>query len=170
MRMKEEIEKTGLKLNIEKTEIMASGPITSWQTEGEKVEAVTGFTFLGSKITVNGDCSHEIKRRLLLGRKAMSNLDKVLKSKDSTLPANVRITKAMIFPAVIYGCESWIIKKAECQRIDALELWRWRRLWRAPWTARRSNQFILKEISAEYSLRTGAEAETPILRPSDAKN
>ena len=119
---------------------------------------------------MNGDCSHEIKRRLLLGRKAMSNLDKVLKSKDSTLPANVRIIKAMIFPAVMYGCESWIIKKAECQRIDALELWCWRRLWRAPWTARRSNQSILKEISAEYSLRTGAEAETPILRPFDAKN
>ena len=121
--MKDEIEKTGLKLNIQKTEIMASSPINSWQTEREKVEAVTGFTFLGSKITVNGDCSHEIKRCLLLGRKAMSNLDKLLKSKDSTLPTNVPIVKAMVFPVVTYGCNSWTIKKAERRRIDAFELW-----------------------------------------------
>ena len=149
MRVKEESEKAGLKLNIQKTKIMASGPITSWQTEGEKVEAVTDFIFLGSKITVGGDCGHEIKRCLPFGRKAMANLDKVLKSKDITLPTKVHRVKAMVFPGVMYGCESWTIKKAECQRMDAFELWCWRRLLRVPWTARRSNQSILKDVSAE---------------------
>ena len=141
-----------LKLNIQKTKIMASGPITSWEIDGETVETVTDFIFLGSKITVDGDCSHEIKRCLLFGRKVMSNLDGILKSRDITLPAKVRLVKVMVFPVVMYGCESWIIKKAEHQRIDDFELWCWRRLLRVPWTARRSNQSIIKEISAEYSL------------------
>ena len=146
--------KSGLKINIQKAKIMASGPITSWQIEQEKVETVTDFIFLGSKITVDGDCSHEIKRRLLLGRKAMTNLDSILKSRDITLLTKVCLVKAtvMVFPVVMYGCESWTIKKAEHQRIDAFELWCWRRLLRVPWTARRSNQSILKEISPEYSL------------------
>ena len=130
---------------------MASGPITSWQIDGETMEAVRGY-FLGSKITANGDCSHEIKRRLLLGRKVMTNLDSILKSRDITLPTKAHLVKAMVFPVIMYGCESWTIKKAEHQRIDAFELWCWRRLLRAPWTARRSNQSILKEISPEYSL------------------
>ena len=146
--MKEESEKVGLKLNIQKTKIMASGPINSWEIDGETVEIVSDFIFLGSKITVDGDCSHEIKRRLLLGRKVMTNLDSLLKSRD-TLPTKIRLVKAMVFPAVLYGCESWTIKKAECQRIDAFEVWCWRRLLRVPWTARRSNQSILKEISPE---------------------
>ena len=133
------MEKAGLKLNFQKTKIMASGPITSWQIEGEKVEAVTDFLFLGSKITVDGDCSHEIRRRLLLGRKAMTNLDSVLKSKDITLLTKVHIVKAVVFPVVIYGYESWTIKKAECQSIDAFKLWCWRRLLVVPWTVRRSN-------------------------------
>ena len=128
---------------------MASRPITSWQIDGE---TVSDFIFLGSKITADGDCSHEIKRRLLLGRKFMTNLDNILKSRHITLPTKVHLVKAMVFPVVMYGCESWTIKKAECQRIDALELWCWRRLLRVPWTARRSNQSILKDISAEYSL------------------
>ena len=144
--------KVGLKLNIQKTKIMASGPITSWQIGGETVETVTAFIFLGSKITADGDCSHEIKRHLLLGRKVMTNLDSILKSRDVTLPTKVHLVKAMVFPVVIYGCESWTIKKAEHRRIDAFELWCWRRLLRVPWTARRSNQPILKEISPEYSL------------------
>ena len=148
----EESEKVGLKLNIQKTKIMASGPITSWQIDGETVETVTGFIFLGSKITVDGDCSHEIKRRLLLGRKAMINLHSILKSRDITLPTKVHLVKAMVFPVVIYGCESWTIKKAEHQRIDAFVLWYRRGLWRVPWTARRSNQSILKEISPGCSL------------------
>ena len=131
---------------------MASGPITSWQTDGETMETVTDFILGGSKITVDGDCSHEIKRCLLLGRKAMTNLDSILKSRDITLTTKVRLVKAMIFPVVKYGCESWTIKKAECQRIDVFELWCWRRLLRVPWTARRSNQSILKEICPEYSL------------------
>ena len=152
MKLKEESEKASFKLNIQKTNIMTPGSITSWQIEGEKVVAVTGFIFLGSKITADSDCSHEIKRHLLLGRKAMSNLDKVLKSKDSTLPTNVHIVKAMVFPVVMYGCESWTIRKAERQRIDAFELWCWRRLLRVPWTVRRSNQSVIKEISPEYSL------------------
>ena len=133
--MKEESEKGGLKLNIWKTKIMAFGPITSWQIDGETVETVVNFTFLGSKITANSDCSHDIKRHLLLGRKVMTNLDNILKSRDITLPAKVRLVKSMVFPVVMYGCESWTIKKAECQRIDAFELWCWRRLLRVPWTA-----------------------------------
>ena len=136
MKVKEESEKVGLKLNIQKTKIMASGPITSWQIDGE---TVTDFIFLGSKVTADGDCSHVIKRHLLLGRKAMTNLDNMLKSRDITLPAKVHLVKAMVFPVVIYGCESWTIKKAECQRIEAFELRCWRRLLRVPWTARRSN-------------------------------
>ena len=135
MKVKEESEKVGLKLNIQKTKIMASGPITSWQIDGETVETVAEFIFLGSKITADGDCSHEIKRCLLLGRKFMTNLDSILKSRDITLPTKVRLVKAMVFPVVIYGCESWKAKKAECQRIDAVELWCWRRLLRVPWTA-----------------------------------
>ena len=144
--------KVGLKLNIQKTKILASGPITSWQIDGETMETVRNFTFLGSKITADGECGHEIKRCLLLGRKAMTNLDSILKSRDIILPTKVHLVKAMVFPVVMYGCESWAIKKAEHQRIDAFELWCWRRLLRVPWTARRSNQSILKEISLEYSL------------------
>ena len=149
MKVKEESEKAGLKLNIQKTKIMASNPITSWQTDGEKMGTVTDFIFLGSKITVDSDCSHEIKWNLLLGRKALTNLDSVLKSRDITLPTKVHVVKAMVFPVVIYGCESWTLKKAEHQRIDAFELWCWRRLLRVPWTARKSNQSILKEINLE---------------------
>ena len=152
MKVKEENEKVGLKLNFQKKKIMASGPITSWQIDGETVETVAGFIFLGSKITADGDCSHEIKRRLLLGRKVITNLDSILKSRDITLPTKVRLVKAMVFPVVMYGCESWTIKKAEHQRIDAFELWCWRRLLRVPWTARRSNQSILKDISPGCSL------------------
>ena len=131
---------------------MASGPITSWQVDGETMETVTDFIFLDSQITADGDCSHEIKRCLLLGRKAMTHLDSTLKSRDITLPTKVHLVKAMVFPVVMYGCESWTIKKAECRRIDAFELWCWKRLLRVSWTARRSNQSILKEISPEYSL------------------
>ena len=147
--MKEESEKVGLKLNIQKTKIMASGPITSWQIDGE---TVVDFIFLDSKITADADCSHEIKRRLLLGKKVMTNLDSILKSRDITLPTKVHLVKAMVFPVVMYECESWTIKKTECQRIDAFELWCWRRLLRVPWTARRSSQSILKEISPGCSL------------------
>ena len=150
--MKEENEIVGLKLNIQKTKIMASDPITSWQIDGETVEAVRDFIFGGSKITADGDCSHEIKRCLLLGRKVMTNLYSILKSRDITLPTKVCLVKVMVFPVVIYGCESWSIEKTECRRIDAFELWCWRRLLRVPWTSRRSNQSILKEISSEYSL------------------
>ncbi|MFI3839441.1 reverse transcriptase domain-containing protein, partial [Staphylococcus hominis] len=135
MKVKEESEKVGLKLNIQKTKIMASGPITSWEIDGETVETVSDFILGGSKITADGDCSHEIKRRLLLGRKVMTNLDSIFKSRDITLPTKVRLVKAMVFPVVMYGCESWTGKKAECQRIDAFELWHWRRLLRVPWTA-----------------------------------
>ena len=142
MKVKEESEKVGLKLNIQKTKIMASSPITSWQIDGETVETVSDF-ILGSKITADGDCSHEIKRCLLLGRKVMTNLGSILKSRDITLPAKVHLVKAMVFPVVMYGCESWTIKKAEHQRIDAFELWYWRRCLRIPWTARRSNRSIL---------------------------
>ena len=149
--MKEESEKVALKLNIQKTKIMASGPTTSWQIDGETVETVSDFIFWGSKITADGDCSHEIKRRLLLGRKVMANLDSIFKSRDITLPTEVRLVKAMVFPVVMYGCESWTVKKAESRRIDAFELWCWRRLLRVPWTARRSNQSILK-ISPGISL------------------
>ena len=152
MKVKEESEKVGLKLNIQKTKIMASGPITSWQIDGETVEIVSDFIFRGSKITVDGDCSHEIKRHFLLGKKIMTNLDSVLKSRDITLPTKFCLVKAMVFPVVICGCESWTIKKAECQRIDAFQLWCWRRLLRVPWTARRSNQSILKEVCPGCSL------------------
>ena len=152
MEVKEESEKVGLKLNIQKMKIMASGPITSWQTDGETMEIMTDFIFLGSKITVDGDCSHEIKRCLLLGSKAMTNLNSILKTTDFTLPAKVYIVKAMVPPIVMYGSESWTIEMAEHQRIDAFELWCWRRFLRVPWTARRSNQSILMEISPEYSL------------------
>ena len=148
MKVKES-EKVGLKLNIQKTKIMASGPITSWEIDGE---TVADFIFGGSKVTANGDCSHEIKRHSLLGRKVMTNLEGILKSRDITLPTKVRLVKTMVFPLVMYGCGSWTIKKAECRRTDAFELWCWRRLLRVPWTARRSNQSILKEIRPEYSL------------------
>ena len=173
-------------MQYQKTKIMASCPTTSWQIDGETVETVSDFILGGSKITVDGDCSHEIKRHLLLGRKAMTNLESILKSRDVILPTKVCLVKAIVFPVVVYGCESWTIKKAEHQRIDAFELWCWR-LFRVPWTARRSIQSILKEIRPEYSLeglmlklklqyfdylmrRTDAEAETPILWPTDAKN
>ena len=149
MNVKEESEKADLKLNIQKTKIMASGPITSWQINEETMETETDFIFLGSKITADGDCSHVIKRCLFLGRKAMTNPDSILKSRDITLLTNVHLVKAMVFPVVMYGCESWTVKKAERRRIDAFELWCWRRLFRVPWTARRSNQSILKEISPE---------------------
>ena len=147
MKVKVESGKVDLKINIQKTKIMASRPITSWQIDGETVKTVTDFIFLGSKITADGDCSHEIKRCLLLGRKAMTNLDSILKSRDITLPTKIHLVKAMLFPVVMYGCESWTIKKAEHQRIDAFELWCWRILLRVPWSAARSNQSILKEIS-----------------------
>ena len=152
MKVKEESEKVGLKLNIQKTKIMASGPTTSWQIDGETMETVRDFIFLGSSITANGDCSHEIKRCFFLRRKVMTNLESILKSRDITLPTKVRLVKSMVLPVVMYECESWAIKKAECQRIDTFELWCWRRLLRVPWTARRSNQSILKEIHPEYSL------------------
>ena len=152
MKVKEESEKVGLKLRIQKTKIMASGPITSWQIDGETKETVTDFIFWGSKIAADGDCSHEIKRCLLLGKKSYDQLRQHIKSRDMTLPTKVRLVKAMFFPVVIYGCESWTIKKIECRRIDAVELCCWRRLLRVPWTARRSKQSILKETSPEYSL------------------
>ena len=152
MQVKEESEKVGLKLNIKKTKIMASSPIISWQIDGETVETVADFILGGFKITADGGCNHEIKRRLLLGRKVMTNLDSIFKSRDVTLPTKVDLVNAMVFPVIMYGCESWTIKKAEHRRIDAFELWCWRRLLRVPWTARRSNQSILKEISPEYSL------------------
>ena len=149
MKVKEESEKADLKINIQKTKIMASSPISSWQIDGE---TVIDFIFLGSKITADGDCSHEIKRRFLIGRKVMTNLDSILKSRDITLQTNVHLVKVTVFPVVMYRCESWTIKKAECQRIDAFELWCWRRLLRVPWTARRSKQSIIKEISPEFTL------------------
>ena len=152
MKVKEESEKFGLKLNIQKTKIKESGPITSWEIDGETVETVSGFIWGGSKITADGDCSHEIKRCLLLGRKVITNLDSILKSRDVTLPIKVHLVTAMVFPVVMYGCESWTVKETEYRRIDAFELWCWRRLLRVPWTARRSNQSILKEISPGCSL------------------
>ena len=152
MKVKEESEKVGLKLNIQKTKIMASVPITSWQIDGEIVETVADFIFLGSEMSVDGDCNHEIEIHLLLGRKVMTNLDSILKNRVITLPTEVCLVKAVVFPVVMYGCESWTIKKTERRRIDAFELWCWRRFLRVPWTARRSNQSILKEISLEYSL------------------
>ena len=172
VKAKEKSEKVGLKLNIQKTKIMASCPITSWQIDRETVETVADFIFLGSKITADGDCSHEIKRCLLLRRKVMTNLGSILKSRDITLSTKVRLVKAMVFPVVVYGCESWTIKKAECRRIDAFELWCWRTLLRVPWTARRSNQAILKEISPGWVFigSTDVEAETAILWPPDTKS
>ena len=152
MKVKEESEKVGLKLSVQKTKIMASGRITSWEIDGETMETVTDFIFGGSQITADGDCSHEIKRHLLIERKVMTNLDSILKSRDISLPTKVHLVKAMVFSVVMYGCESWTVKKAEHRRIDAFELWCWRRLLRVPWTARRSNQSILKDISPEYSL------------------
>ena len=152
MKVKEESEKVGLNLNIQKIKIMASGPITSWEIDGETVETVSDFILGGSKITADGDCSPDIKRRLLLRRKVMTNLDSIFKSRDITLPTKVHLVKAMVFPVVMYGCESWTVKRAEHQRIDAFELWCWRRLLRASWTVKRSNQSILKEVNPEYSL------------------
>ena len=152
VKVKVESENVGLKLNIQKTKIMAPGPTTSWEIDGETVETVSDFIFLGSKITEDGDCSHEIKRRLLLEKKVMTNLDSIFKSRDVTLPTKFHLVKAMVFPVVMYGCESWTVKKPEQRRIDAFELWCWRRLLRVPWTARRSNQSILKEISPGISL------------------
>ena len=149
MKVKEESEKVGLKLNIQKTKIMASSPITLWQIDGETVETVADFILGGSKLTADGDCSHEIKRCLLLGRKVMTNLDSIFKRRDITLPMKIHLVKVMVFPVVMYGCESWTVKKAERQRIDAFELWCWRRLLRVPWTARRSNQSLLVAISTE---------------------
>ena len=152
MKVKEESKKVGLKLNIQKTKIMVSGPITSWRMDGELVETVSDFILGGSKITADGDCRNEIKRCLLLGRKVMTNLDSTFKSRDITLPTKVHLVKAMVFPVVMHGCESWTVKKAECQRIDAFELWCWRRLLKVPWTARTSTQSILKEIGRGCSL------------------
>ena len=148
MKVKEESENVSLKLNIQKTKILVSGPITSWQIDGQTVR---NFVLGGSKVTVDDDCNHEIKRHLLLGKKVVTNLDSILKSRDVTLPTKVYLVKGMVFPVVMYACESWTLKKAECQRIDAFELWCWRRLLRVPWTARRSSQSILKEVSPEYS-------------------
>ena len=171
MKVKEESEKVGLKLNIQKMKIMASGPIISWEIAGETVKTVADFIFLGSKITADGDCNHEIKRRLLLGRKVMTNLDSILKRRDITLSTKVRLVKVMVFPVVMSGCESWTIKKAELRRIDAFELWCWRRLLRVSWTARRSNQSILKEISPGCSLvGLMLKLKLPILWPPDVKN
>ena len=166
----EQSEKAGLKLSIKKMKITASGPIISWQIDGETVEAVADFIFLGSKITADGDCRHEIKRRLLLGRKVMTNIDSIFKSRDITLPTKIRLVKAMIFPLVMYGCESWTVKKSECRRIDAFELWCWRRLLRVPWAARRSTVHPKGDQSWMFIARTDAKAETPVLWPPHAKS
>ena len=168
MKVKEESEKAGLQMNIQKMKIMASDPITSWKIHGETMETVTNFIFLGSKITADGDCSHEIKRCLLHGRKAMTSLDSILKCRNITLLTKVRLVKAMVFPVVMYGCEIWTIKKAELWRVDVFELCCWRRLLRVPWTARRSNQSILKQAWVFFG-RTNAKAETPILFPPHVK-
>ena len=171
MKVKEETEKAGLKLNIQKTKIMASDPITSWQIDRAIMETMRDFIFLCFKITADGDCSHDIKRCLPLGRKVMTKLDSIFKSRDINLPTKVHLVKAMVFPVVMYGCESWTIKQAECKRTDAFELWYWRRLLRVPWTGRRSNQSILKEIQSWIFIgRTDVEAETLILWPPDVKN
>ena len=172
MKVKEESEKVGLKFNLQKTKIMTSSSITSWQIDRETMETVRDFIFLGSKIAADGDCSHEIKRRLLLGRKVFTNLESILNSRDITLPTKVCLVKAMVFPVVMYGCESWTVKKAEQQRIDAFELWYWRRLLRVPWTATRSNQSFLKETNQSWVFigKTDAEAETPILWPPDVES
>ena len=171
LKVKEESEKVGLKLNIQKTKIMASGPITSWEIDGETVETVSNFIFLGSKITANGDCSHEIKRRLLLGRKVMTNLDSILKSRDITFPTKVCLVKAMVFPVVMYGCESWTVKKAERRRIDAFELWCWEKTLESPLDCK---EIQLVHLKGNHFLmfigRTDVDAETPILWPPDAKN
>ena len=171
MKVKEESEKVGLKLNIQKMKITASGPITSWQIDGETVETVADFILRSSKVTANGDYSHEIKRCLLLGRKVMTNLDRILKNRDITSSTKVCLVKATVFPVVMYGCDSWTIKKAECRRTDAFELWYWRRFLRIPWTARRSNQSHPKgDQSWVFIGRTDVEAETTILWPPDAKS
>jgi len=170
MKVKKESEKAGLKLHIQKTKITASIPITSWQIDGKTMKIVTDFIFLGSKISADGDCSHEIKRCLLLGRKVMTNLNRALKTWDITLPTKVHIVKAMAFPVVMFGRESWTIKKAGHKRTDALELWCWRKLLGVPWTARRSNQSILKEINLEYSLEGLMMRQAPILWLPDTKN
>ena len=167
MKVKEESEKVGLKLNIQKTEIMASGPITSWQIDGKTVETVADFIFGGSKVTADGDCGHEIKRCFLLRRKVITHLDSILKSRDITLPTKVCLVKAMVFPVVMCGCESWTIKKAEHRRIDAFKLWCWRRRLRVPWTARTSNR---SDQSWVFIGRTDAKAETPILWPPDVES
>ena len=170
MKMKEESEKVGLKLNIQKTKIMTSVPMTSWQIDGETVETVTNFIFLGSKITADGDCSHEMKRHFLLGRKTMTNLDSILKSRDVTLPTKVHLVKAMVFPVVIYGCESWTIKREECRRIDAFELWCWRTL-ESPLDCKEIQPVHPKgDQSWEFIGRTDVETETPILWPPDVKS
>ena len=171
MKVKVESEKVGLKLNIQKMKIMASSPITSWQIDGETMETVSDFIFPGSKITTDGDCTHEIKRRLLLERK-VSTIDSIFKSRDITLPTKVRLVKAMVFPVVMYGCESWTVKKAERQRIDAFEVWCWRRLLRLTWTSRRFNQSVHPKGNQSWIFigRTDAEAETLVLWPPDAKN
>ena len=171
MQVKEENEKVGLKLNIQKTKIMASGPITSWEIDGETVETVSDFIFGGSKITVDGDCSHEIKRHLLLGRKVMKNLDSILKSRDIILPTKVRVVKAMVFPVVMYGCESWTVKKAEHRKIDAFELWCWRRLLKSPLDFKEIQPVHPKgDQSWMLTGRTDAEAETPVLWPPHVKS
>ena len=171
MKVKEESEKAGSKLNIQKTKIMASGPITSWEIDGETVQIVSNFIFWGSRITADGDCSHEIKRRLLLGRKVMTNLDSVLKSRDITLPTKVHLIKAMVFPVVTYGCESWTVKKAECRRIDAFELWCWRRLFESPLDCKEIQLVHPRgDQSWVFFGRTDAEAEIPKLWPPDAKS
>ena len=171
MKVREESERASLRLNIKKkTKIMASGAITAWQTEGEKVEAVTDFLFLGSKITVDSDCSLEIRRRLLLGRRVMTNLDSMLKSRGITLPIKVHIVKAMVFPVVTYGCESWTVKNAEHKKNDAFEMWYWRRLLKVPWTARRSNQSIVREINPEYSLKVLMLKQAPVFWSPDANS
>ena len=170
MKVKEESEKAGLKLNVQKIKVRSSSPITSWQIDGEKMEIVRYFIFLGSKITVNGDCSHEIQRCLLLGRKVLRKLDSMLKSRDITLRTKVHIVKAMVFPIVTYGCESWTIMKSEHWRINSFRLWRWRRLLRVHWTARRLNQSILKEISPEYSWQDWCWSWSSNLWPPDVKN
>ena len=173
MKVKEESERVGLKLNIQKTKIMASDPITSWEVDGETVETVSDFILGGSKITADGDCNHEIKRCLLLGRKVMTNLDSILKSRDITLPTKFCLVKAIVFPMVMYGCKSCTVKKAEHRRIDAFELWYWSRLLRVPWTARRSNESILKEISPGwvfFGRNDATKAETPVLWPPHVKS
>ena len=170
--MKEESEKVGLKLNIQKTKVMASGPITSWEIDGETMETVTDFIFLGSKITADGDCSHEIKKMLSPWKKSYDQLRQHIKKQRHWFAKKVSLVKTMVFPVVMYGCESWTLKKADLQRIDAFELWYWRRLLRVPWTARRSNQSIVKEINQSWVFigRADVEAETPILLPPDVKS